>query len=171
MYEVPVPLPDGSRRINLTNYTPSTTLLDTDWIQVQYWIDPAVQYRSEKTGSSFTATQNAWATIGTHTISRSKQQEYFVGSWRVFWGAANRGSTYGIRIVTSSGTVLKEHTTTTLGPLTSLGNGRWSMYLQVSGVEIPAGQSVYFQVYCSHSGTSQRGIYKSESSASWLEEN
>ncbi|MCQ9340801.1 hypothetical protein NQ028_06530 [Corynebacterium phoceense] len=171
MYEVPVPLPDGSRRINLENYTPAATTLDTDWMQVQYWVNPAVQYRSEETGGSFTATQNAWTTIGTHTISRSNQLDNFVGSWRVFWGAANRGSTYGIRIVTSSGTVLKERTTTKLGPLTSLGNGRWSMYTQVSGVDVPAGQDVYFQVYCSHSGTSQRGIYKSESSASWLEEN
>ena len=170
IYEVPVPLPDGSRQIDLDNYTPKYSATSTNWIQVQYWEYPAVQYRSKETGGSFTATQNAWTTIGTHTISRSNQQKYFAGSWRVFWGAANRGSTYGIRIVTSSGTVLKQRTTTELGPLTSLGNGRWSMYTQVSDVDIPAGQSVYFQVYCSHSGTSQRGIYKSESSASWLEE-
>lgn len=84
------------------------------------------------------------------------------------WGAANRGSTYGIRVLIGT-SVFKSFTTTNLGPLSFLGDGTSTYTVSVSNLKMNANQTLKVQVYSSAGNASQRSLKSATAQGSWIE--
>lgn len=119
---------------------------------------------------SFSPTRLAWETVSEHTASPNGQARQFAALWKVGWANVNRGSTYRARIVTSGGTVLAEWGSSSIGPWSPLGDGRYTMTASCQGETIPDGQDVLFQVYTSGDSESQREIAYTDSNVTWIEQ-
>ena len=119
---------------------------------------------------SFSPTRLVWETVSEHTVTPNGQARQFAALWKVMWANVNRGSTYRARIVTSGGTVLAEWGSSSIGPWSPLGDGRYTMAASCQGETIPDGQDVLFQVYTSGDSESQREIAYTDSNVTWIED-
>lgn len=87
---------------------------------------------------------------------------------RVNWGAANRGSFYGVR-VTVDGRVVAESSSTSIGPLTALGSGRRSQSVSTA-VEVGVGQTVRLEVRSGAPEVSQRAVVDGMTRLWWIDD-
>ena len=119
--------------------------------------------RSNEDLRGFTAS-TSWQTVRAVTI---RDKHLVSAELRVNWGAADRGSFYGVRI-TVDGQVVGETSSTTLGPWFPSGDGRRSQSLSKS-FNVNAGQTVRFEVRSGGSSASQRAVVDGATRLWWVE--
>ncbi|WP_165242153.1 hypothetical protein [Corynebacterium lizhenjunii] len=141
-----------------------------EMVRVTWAASPIVQLDSSKESGGHDPAKGQWETISAHTVTVRKPGRMFAGYWRVLWSAADRGSGYAVRIITSGGKTLASYESYSFGPLGPWGNGRIAMSVTCSGKDIPAGEQVFFQVKSSALYESQRRVHGCTSKATWIEE-
>ncbi|MDN6738415.1 MAG: hypothetical protein L0L68_10660, partial [Corynebacterium sp.] len=84
------------------------------------------------------------------------------------WSAANRGSTYGIRVLIGT-SVFKSFTTRNLGPLSFFGDGESTYTVSVTNLKMNANQTLKVQMYSYASNAYQRSVKSATAVGSWIE--
>lgn len=120
--------------------------------------------RNDQELGDFTAS-TSWSAVRELTMGEA---HLVSAELRVTWGAADRGSFYGVRI-TVDGQVVAESSSTTIGPLTSLGSGRRSQSVSAA-VEVGVGQTVRLEVRSGAPNVSQRAVVGGMTRLWWISE-
>ena len=132
----------------------NTQFLSAWDIVIFYNVQPGQARNQEYTLSGGTA-GGEWATVQTVTTDAGGPVT-MNALMRVAWGAADRGVTYGIRVLVN-GVIAGSLTQSGLGPLTPLGSGVVSQSKEWQ-FTVPAGGELQFQVFANPGNASQRSF-------------
>lgn len=138
----------------MTSSSWTTDLLRSQDIVLFYNVQPG-QARNQEFTLSGGAAGSEWATVQTVTTDADGPVT-MNALMRVAWSAADRGVTYGIRVLID-GVVGGQLLQNGLGPLTPLGSGRVSQSKEWQ-FTVPAGGTMQFQVYANPGTTAQRSF-------------
>lgn len=122
-------------------------------IVVYFNVQPGEARNQEYTLYGGVVNAGEWTTLQNVTTD-AEGAVRMTGLLRVTWQNADRGLTYGVRILVN-GAVMGSYTSSGLGPLTPLGSGVVSMS-KTWEFTVPAGATLQFQAYCSGGTAAQR---------------
>ena len=141
---------------------------DEEYIRLTWGGVEANQVSIDKSQSAVTPAQTTWTQLASLTQTANFKATNGYLSLRVTWSAANRGSTYIIRI-RANGQEIARKSSSSLGPLTFMGTGVRSQNLTVANVTLAAGKSVTVEAYCTAGSSSQRRIGSAALKGTWIE--
>ena len=118
--------------------------------------------------ANFRPSPDTWTDVSGFSLTPSGDVTSGSLTVRGTWKSANRGSTYGIRLLAGT-RVIKTFTTTSLGPLTFLGDGNATYTVTFTNIKASAGQAIKVQVYARPVSASQRDIDSVTAIGSWVE--
>ncbi|ABF57505.1 gp51 [Corynebacterium phage P1201] len=142
-------------------------------VEVNYQLAPGTpdSKREERTNVDVNQSSTSWTSISGFTFTVPKSSE-FAYNFYLGWDAANRGSTYGMRVYNQTqNTVLSaDGPRTDIGPLTSLGNGHVERVLQGLGTKMNCkpGDNIVFQALSDAGGSNQRKIRRTSMDVTWV---
>lgn len=165
------PNPNG-RTFRMTEGRPSDYMWDIS-VEVNYQLAPGTpdSKREEQTNVSVNRSSTSWTNIPGFTFTVPKSSE-FAYSFYLGWDAANRGSTYGMRVFnqTQNKALSFDGPRTDIGPLTSLGNGHVERVLQGLGTKMNCkpGDVIVFQALSDAGSSNQRKIRRTSMDVTWV---
>lgn len=142
-------------------------------VQVNYQLAPGTPDSKRFNGEGITLPKSStsWTTISGFTFTVPKSSE-FAYSFYLGWDAANRGSSYGMRVFnqTRNKVLSFDGPRTDIGPLTSLGNGHVERVLQGLGTKVNCkpGDVIVFQALSDAGGANQRKIRRTSVDLTWV---
>lgn len=142
-------------------------------VQVNYQLAPGTpdSKREERTNVYVNQSSTSWTSIPGFTFTVPKSSE-FAYSFYLGWDAANRGSSYGMRVLnqTQNKVLNFDGPRTDIGPHTSLGNGHVERVLQGLGTKMNCkpGDKIVFQALSDAGGANQRKIRRTSVDVTWV---
>lgn len=142
-------------------------------VEVNYQLAPGTpdSKREERTNVYVNQSSTSWTSISGFTFTVPKSSE-FAYSFYLGWDAANRGSTYGMRVYnqTRNKVLSADGPRTDIGPLTSLGNGHVERVLQGLGTKANCkpGDKIVFQALSDAGSSNQRKIRRTSMDVTWV---
>lgn len=142
-------------------------------VEVNYQLAPGTpdSKREERTNVYVNRSSTSWTNIAGFTFTVPKSSE-FAYSFYLGWDAANRGSTYGMRVYnqTRNKVLSADGPRTDIGPLTSLGNGHVERVLQGLGTKVSCkpGDVIVFQALSDAGNDYQRKIRRTSMDVTWV---
>ncbi|WP_144793263.1 coiled-coil domain-containing protein [Corynebacterium singulare] len=118
---------------------------EDDYVHIRWTVSSSTVETIDHTTSSTSVPQAEWKTILSAFVSNSGRN--LVLDANVTWSAADRGSTYGIRLVVG-GTVIGTEQTKELGPETIFGEGERGQAVNGTKTQIRRGDRIELQAYC-----------------------
>lgn len=118
---------------------------DVDYLHMRWTVSYDTVETINRSTSSTSVSRGEWRTILSTTASKAGRN--LVLDANITWSAADRGSTYGIRLVVG-GTVIGTESTTQLGPSTVFGEGERSQAVNGTKARVYRGDLIELQAYC-----------------------
>lgn len=163
----------GGRTFSMSESSSFANKISDISVQVNYQLAPGTPDSKtvERTAVPLPQSSTSWTTISGFTFTVPKSSE-FAYSFYLGWDAANRGSTYGMRVFnqTRNKVLSFDGPRTDIGPLTSLGNGHVERVLQGLGTKMNCkpGDVIVFQALSNAGGANQRKIRRTSMDVTWV---
>lgn len=163
----------SGRTFSITESNNSSNKVSNISVEVNYQLAPGTpdSKREERTNVYPNKSSTSWTSISGFTFTVPKSSE-FAYSFYLGWDAANRGSTYGMRVYnqTQKKALNFDGPRTDIGPLTSLGNGHVERVLQGLGTKMNCkpGDKIVFQALSDAGSSNQRKIRRTSMDVTWV---
>lgn len=118
---------------------------DIDYVHMRWTLASGGVETINRSTSSAAVSQDSWQTILSTTASSAGRN--LVLDANITWSAADRGSSYGLRLVVG-GAVIGTEITKELGPMTVFGEGERGQAVNGTKARINQGDRIELQAYC-----------------------